>query len=184
MQRCQHIPNPQFSSGTKSSKGTPLVAYIGRLSKEKRPDIAISACTEVNFPIEVYGTGILEKSLKQKYKDKNCIRFNGYVQEVWNQIPSNSLIIIPSEYEGDGLVVVEAVCNGHSVLLADNEDLRRFELPDINYFKSEKDLVNKLNEVTLKDFSRFKPSASLREIFLHDRDLSMITEEWIKLIKV
>ena len=73
------------------------------------------------------------------------INFRGQIRDPWGAIEDGDLLIAPSEYEGDGLVVIEGMQKGLPMLIADIPDFRRFGLPEANYCKSTEDFILSIN---------------------------------------
>lgn len=61
--------------------------------------------------------------------------FSGQVLNPWLAVQEGDLLVVPSKYEGDGLVVVEALHQKIPILIADIPEFRRFALPNSNYCK-------------------------------------------------
>jgi glycosyltransferase involved in cell wall biosynthesis len=159
--------------------------YIGRLRKEKRPKWAIRATIENNIPIGVIGDGELASELREEYSNKeDLVEFYGFVDNPWPKLKRDSLIIMPSEYEGDGLVAVEAIINGFAVVLSDNPDLRRLNLPPKNYFKTSEDLAHMIAESIKEGSGIFLPSDDIRQNFTAARKLENIVNDWMRLLRV
>jgi glycosyltransferase involved in cell wall biosynthesis len=159
--------------------------YIGRLRKEKRPKWAISATIENNIPIGVIGDGELASKLREEYSnEKDLVAFYGFIDNPWSKLKRDSLIIMPSEYEGDGLVAVEAIINGFAVVLSDNPDMRRLNLPPINYFKTSEDLAHMIAESINEGSGIFLPSDITRQNFTAARKLENIVNDWMRLLRV
>jgi glycosyltransferase involved in cell wall biosynthesis len=89
--------------------------------------------------------------------------------------------VVPSEYEGDGIVVLEAIQNGNPILLRDIADLRRFNLNDENYFKNQNQLTVKLKEYR-ENPSLFTIPNSEQDRILANRDIRAIEKQWSVLI--
>jgi glycosyltransferase involved in cell wall biosynthesis len=85
---------------------------------------------------------------------------------------------VPSKYEGDGMVVAEAIIRNYSVLLADNSDLRRFNLPDNNYFKDQPELANKLATWKKSKGEAFTIPNDFMKGLIRERDLGEISNRW------
>ena len=94
-----------------------------------------------------------------------------------------TLIIMPSEYEGDGLVAVEAIINGFPILLADNRDLRRFNLPSKHYFATLDDLKTKISLALIEGNSYFAPPLVKQIEIGTERNLEEIALEWLNLFR-
>ncbi len=156
------------------------LAFIGRLRSEKRPDWAIAVSEITGVPINFYGDGPMALQLKENASDRKIrATFNGYTENVWDSIDTKTVIIVPSEFEGDGLSVVEAIVRGNPLILADNHDLRRFGLSNESYCTSPRDMAERLLEARANEFMFLKPSKSIIEKYLSERSIESVRRTWI-----
>lgn len=176
------IPNPiKRETGFNSEKLQ--MAFLGRLVSDKRPYFVIECAKELGIPAHIFGDGPLFDELVQ-LAGKADVTFHGFVRNVWSQIPKNTLIVVPSVYEGDGRVVAEAIVRGNPVLLADNEDLRKFVLSEIHFFKSVDELKKRLREAkSVESWSEFVPAKEVRDQITYSRDRRAVGEKWLSLLK-
>jgi glycosyltransferase involved in cell wall biosynthesis len=165
------------------------LVFIGRLTLEKNPHFFLDVCKESGVSGYVIGAGLLDKELKKKSKELNLdVEFAGYLSDPWEKCRQGDVIIVPSMWEGDGLVVVEALLLGFPILLADIPDLRRFCLPDTNYFsmqhssKENYQGLSKQIQKRLGDFRLLIPQEMFKDRILQDRDPELITKKWLDLI--
>jgi glycosyltransferase involved in cell wall biosynthesis len=158
--------------------------FIGRLRKEKRPDMAINAVIGNGQAIGLIGDGEIAEKLRQEYLSvSDKVEFYGFIDNPWNRLHEDSLIIMPSEYEGDGLVAVEAIINGFPILLSDNVDLRRFDLPSKHYFETPDDLNKKIALALEVGSSYFAPTLDKQKEVQSQRNLQEIALQWLSLFK-
>lgn len=73
------------------------------------------------------------------------VTFSGQVLEPWIRITEGNLLITPSEYEGDGLVVIEGLQKSIPMLLTDIPDFRRFGFPEHNYCTDVAEFVERIS---------------------------------------
>jgi glycosyltransferase involved in cell wall biosynthesis len=152
--------------------------YVGRLSKEKQPLWALKIAEQTKLPIRIYGDGLLKSEL-QEYASKNKIEsdFAGFVSNPWTFFGEGDLLIVPSSFEGDGLVLVEAMVNQIPVIANDISDLRRFNLEDSNYAATIEDFSN----LIIDNFARiehFLPNEALVSKILKERDPIKVAQKW------
>jgi len=99
------------------SKGK-QVAFVGRLSHEKGPDIYLQlARCFPNESFHIYGTGTLEPALKKSAS--NNVHFHGQqdnMSSVWSEI---GLLVMPSRFEGLPMAALEAMGRGIPVMAFD-----------------------------------------------------------------
>jgi glycosyltransferase involved in cell wall biosynthesis len=177
-----HIPNPvgPARQGTLITKDDSVV-FVGRLRREKCPELVVQACLESSTHISLFGEGNLGSELQTRYGHSNFVEFLGYLDSPWSRISPHSLVVVSSEYEGDGIVVLEALQNGNPVLLRDISDLRRFGLSDHSYFKDQAHLTEKLIEFRANP-TLFNVSDSEQDRILRTRNIKDIQRQWAELI--
>jgi glycosyltransferase involved in cell wall biosynthesis len=181
------IPNAVDLDDIRQTKGpnkllNPEIYFIGRINKIKRPEWVIDAAISLNNQVNIYGDGPNLEGLSEKYKLYKNIKFHGYVEDVWSRITQNDLIVVPSEYEGDGLVVAEGIVNNCKILLIDNADMRRFGLPEDNYFINLEELKSKINKWVVSGFTEFKVPDSIHNKYILNRNINHIGKEWKDLL--
>ena len=108
----------------KKAKYVSDILYVGRLTTEKNPTEFINIIAEIKktFPhirAIMVGNGDLGSScLKQieKLGLEENIKMVGFQSNPYNYMNMTKLLIMPSLYEGFGLVALEAMCFGKPVL--------------------------------------------------------------------
>ena len=155
------------------------IVYIGRLSEEKQPEWVLDIAWICNLPIVVIGDGYLRHMLEEKSNALGIeINFKGFVSEPWKLIAHGDLLIVPSQYEGDGLVIVEAIARRVPILMSDILDLRRFDLPDHYYCSTVSEFASRINE-NKNSLSNFVVPENTTLNILLDRDPIEIAKKWI-----
>jgi len=91
------------------------VAFVGRLSHEKGPDIylRLARCFPEE-PFHIYGSGLLEEELQRDAPDN--VYFHGQqndMSSVWQDI---GLLVMPSRFEGLPMAALEAMGRGIPVM--------------------------------------------------------------------
>lgn len=97
-----------------------LIGHIGRFTEVKNHDFMISLINKLvkqnsNYKIMFVGEGILEEKIKNEVIElnlQNNVIFAGYQPDVSMYLSAFDLFILPSKYEGLGLVLIEAQANG------------------------------------------------------------------------
>jgi glycosyltransferase involved in cell wall biosynthesis len=174
------IPNSHIQPSQPDGRFSADLVFVGRLNRGKHPEIVALAAQQTDSTADFFGDGPEMISLKQDYSTKS-IKFHGFVNEPWSQISPKSIVIIASEFEGDGMNVVEAVANGNPILLAENADLRRFNFPDVNYFKSIEDLISKIEEAKKIGTEYLSIPNTIRAKILIEREPNRVAGQWIDL---
>jgi glycosyltransferase involved in cell wall biosynthesis len=183
MSLATHLPNPVITSRHSDPITTSSdIVFLGRLRAEKCPEMVIEASIECSSTVYLFGDGTLMEYLKTKYDSNEFVNFLGFMKDPWTIISPQSLVVVPSEYEGDGLVVLEAIQNGNPVLLRNNQDLKRFQLKDENYFLDKSELILRINEHKAKPGSfAIDPGKSAK--ILASRSIDLISKRWSDLIE-
>jgi glycosyltransferase involved in cell wall biosynthesis len=165
------------------NKSISRIVYIGRLSDEKQPAWILDIANASNLPILMVGDGVLRSQLELKSKNlKLDTEFTGYVTKPWELISQGDLLIVPSQYEGDGLVVVEAIARKIPILLHDIPDLRRFNLPFQHYGLGVSEFSKRISQYR-DSIESLVVSEELTEAILLDRNPIEIAKKWILFLK-
>ncbi|MEZ0323493.1 MAG: glycosyltransferase family 4 protein [Hydrogenothermaceae bacterium] len=131
------------------------IAYIGRIDLyNKGLDILLEASSllDIKIPLKLSGRGKDVEKLKNKIENLHLnekVQYVGYLPEdkKYDFIKNSKFLIMPSRFEGQGIVALEAAAMGKSVIVSD--------IPELKYvvengfgisFKSEdpEDLKNKI----------------------------------------
>ncbi len=97
-----------------------VVGVVGRITAQKNPFFLID-CFEAFRALEPramllwIGEGELEKKVRKKLKEKNlmCVcRFPGRLENVGKWYSAMDIFLLPSIFEGFGIVFLEAQCSG------------------------------------------------------------------------
>ena len=94
-----------------------VIGVVGRLSEQKNPIATINAFAEIckeqdNLFCMFIGSGELEEDVKKIAKENNIedkIIITGWVNDTQNYIPALDIAVLPSKWEGFGLVILEYI---------------------------------------------------------------------------
>jgi glycosyltransferase involved in cell wall biosynthesis len=158
------------------------IYFVGRLVDSKHPEMILHASLDTALPAIIIGEGNLGSALKE-FSEKKSINtdFIGHSSQPWSLLKSGDIVIVPSAHEGDGLVVAEAILSGAPILLRDCPDLRRFNLPEVNYFMDSRELLNRIQEFGLQ-VDRLIPSQDIRNAVIDARGIEQVCNKWLNLI--
>jgi len=152
--------------------------YIGRLSVEKRPELAMKIAQLTHHQLIIIGDGSLRPYLEEQVAQGSLkVTFKGRLENPWAEIQSGDLLIVPSMSEGDGLVIVEAMQAQVPLLIADIPDLRRFEFPDRNYAQNAEDFANRIIHYS-EDLSDLLIPSEKATAIIAPRSLATVGEGW------
>jgi glycosyltransferase involved in cell wall biosynthesis len=163
---------------TKPSGPIKRINYVGRLSQEKQPHWALEVAIQTRLPIRIFGEGLLKAQL-QNFGIMHEIdtKFEGFISNPWDSFDENDLLIIPSSFEGDGLVLVEALCNRIPFIANDISDLRRFNLEDKNYAFNVEEFSNSIVK-NIDSIQHFLPREYNVYEILKDREPAVVGQKW------
>lgn len=101
---------------TKSSL-PPVIAFVGRLSYEKAPDIfcEIAALMQnQGLTFRIYGDGAMRQELEKKYA--HIVDFRGFTEMTEKQWAEIGVLLMPSRAEGLPMAALEAMAEGVPVV--------------------------------------------------------------------
>ncbi|CAB4820926.1 unannotated protein [freshwater metagenome] len=175
------VTMPTKNQTDKNPKLTRIV-FIGRLTPQKRPEWILEIVSKSGLNAEIFGDGLLKNALQsQAAEHKQNIIFSGFVRDPWSHLGLGDLLIVPSEWEGDGLVVIEALKVNIPILVADIPDFRRFGLPDKNYCKNIDDFVGRINQYR-DDLYSLVVAEEITDSILASRSLEVVGDAWEKFL--
>jgi len=155
------------------------LVFIGRLSHEKQPNVLLEIGNLVGLRVLFIGTGKMKGVLENSAAILNVDAvFLGQVKDPWAHIKPQDLLVIPSLFEGDGLVLVEGLSLNTPILVSDIADLKRFNLPNSNYFSKPENAVELIISQNFKVGS-FKVPAKIRDRIIRERQSGKIADQWI-----
>ena len=152
--------------------------YVGRLSREKQPLWALEIAHLVNLPLRIFGEGLLRTQLEDfGIENEVETQFAGFVSNPWESFNEGDLLIVPSSFEGDGLVLVEALSNRIPIIANDIPDLRRFNLEDQNYAAGIEAFAKSI-ALNLNTIEHFVPNKSKVDDILIERNPAVVGQKW------
>jgi glycosyltransferase involved in cell wall biosynthesis len=179
-----HIPNPMVHDLAKfpiDESDIKRLFFVGRLNSIKQPDFIVQASKRTGIPAILIGAGPEYERIQNLISEENLdIRLEGHSVSPWDHLRKGDLVIVPSMFEGDGLVASEAIIIGSPILLLDRPDLQRFGLKSENYFYDFTDLVHKIEKHKLS-LSELIPDIKTRESQLEERSPEFVARKWRQL---
>ncbi|WP_374276230.1 glycosyltransferase [Azonexus sp.] len=105
---------------------TRKIIFIGRLCKQKRPDLLLNAFFKLRKKVDavlwVLGDGPLMGDLREISQSSSCsddIKFLGLIANPLPYLKQSDILVLPSDWEGFGNVIVEALWCGVPVVATD-----------------------------------------------------------------
>ncbi|HEY9617838.1 MAG TPA: glycosyltransferase [Microcoleaceae cyanobacterium] len=104
--------------------GDQYYLYVGSLTSEQQVDLAVAACSQLNRPLWIVGTGEEAERLQQFASP--CVKFLGrlsdsHISELYDRAIA---VIHPSAYEDFGFVPVEAMGRGIPVIASEQSGMK------------------------------------------------------------
>jgi glycosyltransferase involved in cell wall biosynthesis len=172
-------PRPVINSEDCSKHHITRLVFVGRLAEpQKRPSWVLEIARILGYPVLFIGNGAMQGELERRamlYETK--VEFVGFVKEPWSLITIGDLVIFPSAWEGDGMVVLEAMAHEIPFLLTDIPDFRRFHLPDSNYCISLKNFCSRVNDFS-KSLESLKIPSETKDRILQSRNSKAVGDSW------
>ncbi len=116
-------PGPASTTHRREDRRRRLLGCVGRLSPEKGYDIALRALAELSdCDLVILGEGPELgplRALATSLGIEDRVRFEGWVDPPWTAQWPVDVLLVPSRYEGFGLVAVEAMLAGIPVVASD-----------------------------------------------------------------
>ncbi len=133
------IPDPlPFKINDKSQLLTKRIISIGRYSYDKGNDLLLKAWSIIakrvpDWTLDIYGYGDVEQNQKLMMElglnSRNC-HLHGPSSDVKQEYLSSSIFVLPSRFEGFGLVIIEAMACGVPVVAFNCENGPRSIIED------------------------------------------------------
>lgn len=132
------------------------IIYCGRFSKEKGTLFFLDLMSEVlkkhpDYKVAMVGSGYLEEKVSNTIKERGLSQISmlGFLSNPYPIMKNSKVLCIPSEYEGFGLVAVEAVCLGVPVICSNVGGLPAIVTPDVGFVcHNENDYLNAFEELS------------------------------------
>jgi glycosyltransferase involved in cell wall biosynthesis len=180
------LQNPMRLSSRTISPGIGMkiskLIFIGRLSSEKRPDWALKISDQTLISLAIVGEGSMRTDLEDKAQ--MCVAsvyFLGRLSDPFEICNYGDLLIIPSETEGDGLVLIEAIQHGFPILVSDIPEFRRFGLPEENYCKTVSDFASRV-ELFRENLENLIIPSDISIEILDSRSLKTVGDSWVEFL--
>lgn len=120
------IPNPLCNDKIEIYKGErkQKIVVVGRLEEQKNHRMLLEAYAALeekckNYSLHIYGVGSLEKELKDlsvRLGISEHVHFEGFCNDIHNEIKDASMYVLSSDYEGISNSLLEAMAMGLPVI--------------------------------------------------------------------
>ncbi len=154
--------------------GKKIVLCVGRLEKEKNFSFAISVFAkflelEKESALLFAGTGSFESRLRSQVYEEDLedkVHFIGFQEDVFSLYKAADVLLVTSDYEGYGMVIVEALACGIPVVSRDVGIAKEMDCCIINENVSEAALMLQ-HALSIQMSPQFLDQNMYRDKFLH-----------------
>jgi GalNAc-alpha-(1->4)-GalNAc-alpha-(1->3)-diNAcBac-PP-undecaprenol alpha-1,4-N-acetyl-D-galactosaminyltransferase len=127
LQNASVIPNPvDLPPASVRGARKPYILAVGRLSREKGMDLLVSAFSRITerhgFVLRIAGEGDERTRLEARIRELGLqadVELLGRRNDIYSLYEEASFLVLPSRYEGFGMVLVEAMSFGCPVVAFD-----------------------------------------------------------------
>lgn len=107
-------------------RDVPTIVFVGRLSTEKRLDLLLGSFQALirTTPARllIVGVGVEQQEIERRIEVNelhDCCKLTGFIHNALPLIRASDVLVLPSDYEGFGNVLVEAMACGTQVIATD-----------------------------------------------------------------
>ena len=114
-----------------------VMGFVGRLSGQKGISTLLAAAkiiekTYAHAHLVIVGTGTLEKKVRRFAESRPSVHILGFRDDVPSIMRACDVLLVPSLWEGFGLVVVEAMASGTPCIASDISSIPEIITHDVN----------------------------------------------------
>lgn len=122
-------PPPEGFDRRESLGDTVRVGFVGRFDPVKRIEDLVRAMTflDERFTLDLYGDHAADRSIRRLVDVSGLnsrVRLRGVVATPWEALRQTDVLVLPSDAEGFGLVLIEAMAAGVPVVATDVPGIR------------------------------------------------------------
>ena len=156
------------------------VVFVGRLATiPKRPQMMLEIAKEIQNKVVIIGDGSAKEEISLNViRESLNVEMLGYRKNPWECLDQSDLLIVPSLFEGDGMVIVEAIERDLPLLVTDIPDFRRFGFPESNYCIDSTDFVQRIKEYESK-IDELRVPIQIRTEVLNSRTPKAVGDSWV-----
>ena len=168
--------NPEIRNAMRIKLGVEskyVLGFIGRLSEQKNPLFLIDVFYEFqkNYPDSVMliiGEGDLRSTMEEKiyeYGLSECVILTGAISYCADYYQAMDCFLLPSNFEGLGIVLVEAQCSGLPCIASNNVPKSVNLTGNVSFLEtiSAKEWAQKIAEIKNIDYKRSSQQQTIIE---------------------
>jgi len=153
-------------------KNTVVIGCVGRFAPQKNHLFLIDIFNEYcklnnNSKLMLVGQGDLENDIKDRIKEyhlEDNVIFTGYKNDTWNYYQAFDIFVLPSNFEGLGMVLIEAQCSGMPCFTSKDvvpEEAKATNL--LTYISLDKTAEEWAKEISKADIKRINTYEDIRK---------------------
>lgn len=110
------------------------IGFIGRLDPVKRVPDLIRAVAPIGdrVTLDIFGDGPDRERIEREIESTGCVALRGAIRRPQEALREIGLLVLPSEAEGFGLVLIEAMASGVPVIATDAPGIRDVVRHEVN----------------------------------------------------
>lgn len=114
------------------------LVYVGQIDTAvKGIPVMLEACRHLKgeWELELYGEGYERTAFINWCADNGIaerVHWKGWQNDVWSHVKEASVLVLPSNSEGFGMVLTEALQRGIPVVASDTDGAKEVVVPDVN----------------------------------------------------
>ena len=110
------------------------IGFIGRLDPVKRVPDLVRAVAPIGdrVTLDIFGDGPDRQRIERQIDSMGCVALRGAVRRPQEALSEMGLLVLPSEAEGFGLVLIEAMASGVPVIATDAPGIRDVLRHEVN----------------------------------------------------
>lgn len=186
-----YIPNPIQLQDTKMKKSRREVfhslrfLFVGRMTFDKGFDTLLEMLSRSSIKkLETFGDGPLRQLLSKH--SIPIVENHGFVENFWNGVDSHCVVLVTSRWEGDGLVILEALVREIPLLIMKFDGIEELPLPSESICSSPEEFISKLDALNhMKDNALLERliSQSAARLIIEERNPSRIANRYIEIFR-
>lgn len=147
------IPLPASDAQLIQRPDSLKIIYIGQVDTAvKGIPVLLEACKQLqgDWELELYGEGYERAAFTAwcvEHGISERVHWKGWQDNVWSHIKEASVLVLPSNSEGFGMVLTEALQRGIPVVASDTDGAKEIVMPDINGWMFERGSSRQLGEI-------------------------------------
>lgn len=161
-----------------------IIGFVGRLQYQKNPEFVVEIFHEIHKKDEetvliLVGDGPDRNLLEKKVFDlglRDSVVFLGVRQDIPQLLQSFDLFLLPSRFEGLGIVLIEAQCSGLPCLTSKDVVPQEANVTDLLTYISLEELPQAWANIALEQFDVLREDQSSK-IFEQNYDIVQTVEQ-------